>query len=533
MQVEETFAACLHRLVASRSDQARPRRLGWSASRLALAVGVDASLVRRWLRGDRVPSANSPHVARLAAALELTTDERLALERSQWMSLRARPNRRGGSRGRGPPPRRRPLTGSSTRAAQSGEHDVLPNPEALLESARTALLRLPRIQPHGGTILMLQLGGAGGLPASTLDRWRASLMHAMRRGWDVECLLRLPPAPELLLNLVHGILHLSGGPGHFRVRVFGGSGQSPAPYFLLVVPDLTALLGLASEPNGAANTAISIGGKGNIAVLRDHILHLRRQTTPLVTGYSEDQRLLFDEEQDIACRRGGTFVYLVKDGLSTITVPRDWLRTDATWIRSRAASGQDPRMIVATMLERLERLNAQFAHHSIRTICPMTAIDRWLEKGLDALDVQPSNGVPASPSDRIARVRNAIQMLNDLPGFEIGLWDAATDGALPPAFWQVHDAHTVFVTTWRAGRSGRHELSYLKISHPSVVAAFGLDFEQRWAQLPDARRAKHHVVAWLQARVDAYAGQLSSGGLKRGVTRWSDGSPNHQRAQPS
>ena len=64
---------------------------------------------------------------------------------------------------------------------------------------------------------------------------------------------------------------------------------------------------------------------------------------------------------------------------------------------------------------------------------------------------------------------------------------------MPEAAWQVHARHTAFVTTWRAGRSRRPELAHLKISHPEVVAAFGVDFEQRWDQLPRERRSKEDV----------------------------------------
>jgi transcriptional regulator with XRE-family HTH domain len=76
----EAFGSCLRELL-------RARR--WTAVDLAARLHVDPSLVRRWLRGDRVPALGSRHVERIAAALELTDGERRRLEATQIARLRA------------------------------------------------------------------------------------------------------------------------------------------------------------------------------------------------------------------------------------------------------------------------------------------------------------------------------------------------------------------------------------------------------------------------------------------------------------
>lgn len=68
-------------------EHLRARR--WHASDLAVRLHVDPSLVRRWLRGDRVPALGSHHVERIAAVLELTLGERRHLELAQVAGLRA------------------------------------------------------------------------------------------------------------------------------------------------------------------------------------------------------------------------------------------------------------------------------------------------------------------------------------------------------------------------------------------------------------------------------------------------------------
>jgi hypothetical protein len=215
-------------------------------------------------------------------------------------------------------------------------------------------------------------------------------------------------------------------------------------------------------------------------------------------------------EKAAAFRRDGPSVYLAKDGLCDFTIPREWAHPDSTWIRSRAASGQDPRVLAATLRERLDLVCGYARERIFRAICMTGAVDRWLDEGLDALDVQPPNGVPASASERIARVRNTIQLIEELPGFELGLWDSREDGPLPAAYWQVHANHTVFVTGWHVGRSGQPEPSHQRIFHPDVAAAFRLHFEQFWARMPVERRSKTDVSSWLQARLREYQHRIAS-----------------------
>jgi transcriptional regulator with XRE-family HTH domain len=54
------FGKCLNGLLIAR---------GWSAARLAKELNLDASYVRRWVRGDRVPSIESNYVEKVTNCL--------------------------------------------------------------------------------------------------------------------------------------------------------------------------------------------------------------------------------------------------------------------------------------------------------------------------------------------------------------------------------------------------------------------------------------------------------------------------------
>jgi transcriptional regulator with XRE-family HTH domain len=75
----EAFGSSLRALLQAR---------GRTAVDLAESLHVDPSLVRRWLRGERVPALGSRHVERIAAALGLSDVDRRRLESAQIARLR-------------------------------------------------------------------------------------------------------------------------------------------------------------------------------------------------------------------------------------------------------------------------------------------------------------------------------------------------------------------------------------------------------------------------------------------------------------
>jgi len=60
MEDMTTFGKCLEDLLYAR---------GWSSARLARELYIDASYVRKWVRGERVPSLNSDYVAKIVDSL--------------------------------------------------------------------------------------------------------------------------------------------------------------------------------------------------------------------------------------------------------------------------------------------------------------------------------------------------------------------------------------------------------------------------------------------------------------------------------
>jgi len=88
-RVGQAFAAELRALLlladARRTSRGQPR---WTSTRLGSALEIDPSLVRRWLRGERVPSLQSGHVDALATVLQLDEAQRRSLETAQIQALR-------------------------------------------------------------------------------------------------------------------------------------------------------------------------------------------------------------------------------------------------------------------------------------------------------------------------------------------------------------------------------------------------------------------------------------------------------------
>ncbi len=380
--------------------------------------------------------------------------------------------------------------------------------EAPFEIALQLLGRLPRVRAHAATLFIAQQGEELHDLGSTLaNRWGALLSHVLSRGWDIECLVRLPTDPARLQPLVQAILELAGESESFHIRYFSEPAPLPVPYSLIIAPPRFALLGLATHQDRTVDSLARLVEPATIVALRDHFFQLRRRTRPLFTIYARDQRLSFEEDLNDAARHEAPYAYLVKDGLSNVTIPRSWAHEDSAWIRSRATEGVDARILAATLEERLELAERFASRRPLRTICPVSAIARWIDEGLDGRDVQPQGGFAATPTDRVARLENVITVLENWSHFELGLWHEA-DGRLPPAYWQLFGDRVVFVSGWHALPHDRWRAVHLKISHPAVVAAFALHFEHLWQRLPRSQRSKRTVADELRLRL---ASTLSDG----------------------
>ncbi len=377
----------------------------------------------------------------------------------------------------------------------------LASTDSPFEVALELLGRLPRVRTHAATVFIAQQGEElQELGATLAKRWGRVLSQVLSRGWDIECLVRLPTDPIGLLPLVEAILELAGESESFRIRYFPEPSPLPVPYSLLIAPPRFALLGLATHQDRTVDSLARLSEPAAMVAVRDHFFQLRRRTTPLFTTYSSDQRLSFEADLTEAGRSDPSYSYLVKDGLSNVTIPSRWASEDSAWIRSRAADGLDARILAAELQERLQLAQRFASRRPFRTICPVSAVDRWLEEGLDGRDVQPQAGFASAPADRAARLENVVTVLESWRHFELGLWQEA-DGRLPPAYWQVFGDQVAFVSGWHALPRDRWRAVHLKITHRAVVSAFALYFERLWKRLPQSRRSKQTVADWLRSRL--------------------------------
>src|SRR5262249_48844978 len=86
MDDTESFGTVLRDLLR-RHDRARGTGPRLTAATLAARLRVDASLVRRWLRGERVPPVRSGRVGQIAEVLQLSPEERRRLDTAHLYAL--------------------------------------------------------------------------------------------------------------------------------------------------------------------------------------------------------------------------------------------------------------------------------------------------------------------------------------------------------------------------------------------------------------------------------------------------------------
>ena len=493
---------------------AEGRQGRWTTARLAAALDVDPSLVRRWRRGERVPALNSDYVRRIADLLSLDRAERAALEKAQIWALQAHPVRR--PRGSGGV--QQLLAGASRvkRAMPLGPSDDPPDwanlpavrgTEALIERGIAILQSLPRLeQPHSATVLITHQGSEAVFQrrAGSAGAWRAALAGVMQRGWDLEQLWRLGRDPEDALHLVERMLSLLGGTGEYRPRYFARAGRLFSPYDLLIAPGIVATLSFATRQTEHLDSSLVIHDPSGVTLLRDHFYQLRRGTRPFMSAFSKDQRAAFEETMTEAVRRGGERL-IVREGLSEMTLPREWLRDDATWVKAHVTSGWDAGALIGTLRERLALFQRILEAQGSRDIVSVQSVRYWLATGREKWNRfadSPHEVLPCGPADRRKRVERVVEMLEQYPGYQLAFWDEEAEGPLPTVFWQVSGEHTALMVACSGTPKGDEEI-LLTIAEPRLVSAFRQHFERVWESIPTERREKRAVVEMLRRELEA------------------------------
>lgn len=513
LSTEISFGDYLRTLLAKR---------GLSATDLARKISLHESYIRRWLRGERVPSLSSGHVNRIAECLELSNIEKDAVKAAQIFSLEqgqtGADNSRRVQQLLQQAQYRDRLTDkftpeSSNQDCFAGIPDlsdippVIQGRRSVLQAAIAILKAAAGGTPEQDREILLTFQGDQDYFLEYVELvapWRRAVLAALHKGWDFRHLWQLSKDANRSLRLVQDMLEMLGLKGRYQPFYFARYGVVIPSYELLLVPNIGALLGFSTQQAHSVDAAFFYRDPKAFEVLDGHFAQLFNQTVPLIKAYPVHDPVLLSDVCVEAEERPGDRLS-VKDGLSEFTLPLP-------------INGQYPQeatqgiigIQIANHQRRLAAFRKQVQEYRFRDICPKSAIERLVIHGQYAHDDQCFfTERTVTENERQAHLRNVVEFLRQYDNYEVALVDDTEGKLITSGSWLVKGDHTILLETWSQRDEGDCVEIDLEITEPAIVGAFRGHFAEIWEGISPQNRAKEYVIWWLEQQIDQIRPGLS------------------------
>ncbi|MHB1159529.1 MAG: hypothetical protein ACYC66_00080 [Chloroflexota bacterium] len=503
------FGGCLAQLVD---------KYGWKRPELVKALGergIHPTQVRRWLRNERTPKLDSGYPETIAELLGLSEGDRERLLDAQVESLRgeagvATGRERAGAhrllQDAGHHSERADATMSRYGPSRETASGVIRGRQNLLKAATALVAAAPEPPPDGHQLLLTNQSQASfGDSSGHSPSWSSVLRTALRKGCDVVHLVRLGSDTRRPALVVEHLLRLQKMEGQYRPYYFSEYGGHPNPWEVFVVPDVGAIVALATDRPDAIDTGLLLTNPQQVEAVRAHLALLRTQTKALLEVHVGGGINLEYAEAVVQAQELEGNDFSLVPGLTSYTQPYSWLRENTDWARAVAARQIDPGTMIGLQRRRLDAFYRQVEQYSFWQICSKSALLHFVREG---------QGVPSDPycqvtlEDRLEQLENVVALLNTFDNYKLALASEAEKRSyLLTNHWQVKWAvkgdHRVLMETQSPGESGGQKRLGLEIVEHAVCRAFRdhfLDlFENR---ISPVSRDKREVKLFLEAQID-------------------------------
>ncbi|HET7035443.1 MAG TPA: helix-turn-helix transcriptional regulator [Thermomicrobiaceae bacterium] len=488
-----TFGDLLREMIEERFG---PR----SGATLAARLGVDPSLVRRWLRNARVPALDSPYLELIADALNLAPVERDELRRAQidMLSIPPKERRRLSPAGQvrqllntGQQPHPQPAPRAATGPLQPAYY----GPGALLRAFQDAVATLPPASGSEPPILVALAGP--GTPRRTneevMQLWMRAFSRLLELGWDWAVVggPRLPGTNRQLVNRVVQLASL--GPGRFATYTLHTPTEEAGPRDLIVFPDF-ALIGIRVAAHDAVDGVLVVRGSEPRDLLCGVIERLRARAEQTLAVYPPNDLRVIEDVAELERLPGDR--YHVKDGFRALTMPPAWLQGEGERLfpGDGAVSRRDFARVLALDRARLATFTDSIARDRWMDIASQQAIDELVRHGRFRTP-DFTQQVTLSPAERGACLRRLIELLERYPNYHLALVGPEQLALLPSAAWAVKVGHGVIMRRQRA--SG--DFNTVIMRQERLTAAFSAFFlEEMWGAIEPRHRERGWVIDYLR-----------------------------------
>lgn len=525
------FGHCLNQILLIRE---------WSAARLAKEINVDSSYVRKWIRGERVPSLKSNYIEQIAVSiskgLELpskeyihkdifnyiktiseSVDESKPLEvlirellfKAQFFSLSMKLQTRN----------------FFDEISESKIINILAHSDAgrgrsikLYEDIEKAFIKditeIPsyiegRYEVTSAILSMLSAASDNETLKSDeifityqsnencfngndehYDAFKKLITRLLEKGCQIHYLCRLNENINRSLILVGEIIDWSHYKDVFLPAFFTKYGITAPPSEIVAVKGIGALFCFAAESDEYVDRAYFYGHEKAAKALYSYVLKMHMDTSPLIKNLqTKEEYYEFITSKD---RQAGDFCGICND-LHTCTIPLN------QWEKYLLRAFKDEDAIKPHMRrigERIQYFYEDVKKHKVRHVYRIEAINYLIKKVsyFCQANYQPTR------AEVLEHLRNIIRLLKTYENFEIALLSEEQKNVIPYYQWEVKGGSTVVMSTWNPGENDKY--INIAITEETVAGAFQDYFLEIWERITPEYRDKNYVISWFEDQAD-------------------------------
>lgn len=520
------FGECLSTFLAIRE---------WSAAKLAKELNLDSSYIRRWIRGERVPSLKSNYIKQISACLSTGLDlkskkpikdmfyktvdnmhigfsshEELsdlilkALSDAQVYSLKLSPDERIAKISSGEDdivsflekikPGIRKMEKELHNYENAGSLSAIP---PIIHGRKAVLftyIRLVRcaLELYGKTsgeiLLSFQSGDNifDGYP-KLYNEWFEELKAAIQKDWKIKQVLCINKDLRRSLNIVEKIIKLGGYKGRYEPYYFNRYLTIGSAIEFLIIPEVGALVCLSTVNKDNVDTAFFFNQPDAIQTLVKYFDQILQDTVPLVNIYSRYEYWIKNTETG---KKAGDH-FSISNDLDSLSIPYPlWKKYLHSTIDEIEVKEHEDRIY-----SQIQAFYTQVERYKFKNICTVRAIEH-----LTSHKEYYSYNLYRKPdsSDIVENLEYVIYLLKKYENYEIALLSESQINLLPPVSLEMKGDYSVVMDIWYPEEDGNKNGLFLAVTEGTIAGAFKDYFIDLWDKILPKYKDKENVISFFE-----------------------------------
>lgn len=535
--------------------------LDLKCSKLAKEINVDPSLVYKWLRGERVPSYDTPYVELISNyiankinnnfQMEAITDLlgkygiemsetgnmylqnkiRMLLHNAQGYSIKLQKKSKTS--------KKNDLDNASSIASYLKNidtkkytkrntcesnvinHDsdingdlfcgydniqIIKGRKEVIHSA-IKLIRQAHRQPHSDDDkILITFNSEMDIlfeDKELTHKWIHALYDVLNYGWNIIYQIRLDNNMKRTIKIIEGLQALLSR-GNLAVYYHKINDDNLILNELCIVPHTGALFCFSSKVGQQVDSAFWYHEKESIDTLTAYFFQHLTFAKPLLKSYPSQKTIEFQQSFAEAEEAPGD-KYVFKNGLSMITIP---LNLYEKYLKLGNSTNHEISYRKFLHEKRLKSFEAQVKHYEYKDICFIESLEMLVKSKKYSYDEYYilENRIPNN-EDIVCHLENLIYMLRKYDNYEIAFVSKKDFNDISNIYWVVKENFCVLIETFNKGKMALNNNSFSSemnfiVTEKSIVNAFRAYFLKIWSDIPDENKNKRNSIDLLQSLIE-------------------------------